>query len=94
MKILKKRKKAPEKDAKKESIFKDLALVLESAGYVVRREKLKTGYGWKVLSGQCKCDDNKYIFVDSQLPQDDQIDFLMQKMQSLGIEAAAKECAK
>lgn len=73
------------RDGQKESIFKALVLSLRSAGYEVRREKLKQGHGWKVVSGACRAGEQSMIFVDSRMPQDDQILFLKARMTELGI---------
>ena len=80
MKIIKKKKVFKAKNSKKELIFKGLVSILSENGYVVRREKLKAGNGWRVVSGQCKFEENKYIFVDTVLGQDEQIDFLIEKI--------------
>ena len=64
-------------DHEKDSIFKELASLLTAAGYDVRREELKTGHGWKVMSGSCRLEAQKLIFVDKKLPQDEQIAFLV-----------------
>jgi len=84
------------KDGKKEALFRDLVLALKGAGFEVRREKLKGGHGWKVVSGTCRAQDNRLIFVDNRMPQDDQILFLQSKIRELGIslisETASKDC--
>ena len=77
--------KAMPHSAEKESIFKELIRIANSAGYQVRREKLKQGYGWKVISGFCRLEERKLIFVDQRLPQDEQIAFLVQRIKSAGI---------
>ena len=75
------RSRDPEKDA----IFRDLSLELSRAGYQVRREKLKRGHGWKVVSGSCRALENNLIFVDQRLTQDEQIQFLRSKISELGL---------
>ncbi len=45
-------------------------------GYTVRREELKRGHCWKVLSGSCRSLSTRFVFVDSRLSPDDQIAFL------------------
>ncbi|MCO6432592.1 MAG: hypothetical protein J5J00_17200 [Deltaproteobacteria bacterium] len=67
-------------DSGKESIIKELSLLMTRMGYSVRRERLKQGHGWKVLSGVCRANDNRYIFVDRKLTQSDQISFLLSKL--------------
>ena len=68
------------KDPKKEAVFKGLAAQLQAAGYFVRREKLKAGPGWKVISGACRAQDKNFIFIDPKLTQEDQILFLQAKI--------------
>ena len=93
MKILKKRKQrnrgAEKKDPEKERVFRLLVDILTASDYVVRREKLKQGLGWKAISGACQLESDKLIFVDRRMPQDDQIDFLVSKVQSLGLDASS-----
>ena len=72
------------KDPKKEGLFRELSEKLSVHGFVVRREDLKAGHGWKVISGGCRLDRERYIFVDRKIPQDDQIDFLKSKLTELG----------
>ncbi len=86
-----KKRIVPLKDPKKESIFKGLACALDRAGFVVRREKLKAGPGWRVVSGSCRAETQKLIFVDPRLPQDDQIIFLRARAASLGVSLAEPE---
>ncbi len=76
---------APSKDPKKESHFKELVGMLGAAGYVVRREKLRQGPGWKVVSGSCRALSSRLIFVDPRLPQDEQILFLKARISELNI---------
>lgn len=85
MKIIKKKKNTSKRNPKKESIFKGLAEVLNQNGYKVRREKLKTGHGWRVVSGKCKHEETSYIFVDSVLGADEQIEFLAEKIKEFGM---------
>jgi hypothetical protein len=93
--IKKKRSRAPSlalpKDPKKEGVLKALAGIIEKAGVVVRREELKRGPGWKATSGFCRHNDSPIIFVDRLLPQDDQINFLLDKISELKIEASGQE---
>lgn len=72
-------------EPKKESVFNELSSILGAAGYVVRREKLKAGPGWRVVSGMCRKDDNKLIFVDRRMTQDDQILFLASRISALKV---------
>lgn len=90
--FMKTRKKiALAKDPKKECLFKELSGVFKEAGVLVRREKLKTGPGWKVISGACRVENQSMVFVDPRLPQDDQILFLRARAQELGVKLAIVE---
>ncbi len=60
--------------------YKELVGKLEELGYVVRREELKRGHCWKVLSGVCRSLAQKFIFVDSRLKPDEQVAFLSAKL--------------
>ncbi len=77
--------KANPRDPKKEGILRDLSARFGGAGFLVRRERLKTGPGWKAVSGSCRAGENQFIFVDSRLTQDEQIEFLKTKALELGI---------
>lgn len=66
--------------------YKELVGKLEGMGFVVRREELKRGHCWKVLSGVCRSLTQKFIFVDSRLNPDEQVAFLSAKLAD--IEAA------
>jgi len=79
------------KDPAKESHFRELAATFKNAGYTVRREKLKAGPGWKVVSGSCRANDQKLIFVDPRLSQDDQILFLKARASSSGVAIVSSE---
>ena len=63
--------------------FKDLTIQLESKGFVVRREELKRGHCWKVISGTCRSLTQHLVFVDSRLAPIDQISFLESKLADL-----------
>ena len=90
MKLVKKSKHAlSAKDLEKENKIRELASQLEQAGYKVRREKLKQGPGWKTMSGSCRVQSDKLIFVDRKNPLDDQILFL--KSMAERVESFAKE---
>lgn len=79
------KKAIPLRDPKKESLFRGLSETLREAGYFVRREKLKQGHGWKVVSGSCRLKASDLIFVDQRMSQDDQIEFLVSKIASLRV---------
>lgn len=70
---------APQKERK----YNELVGRLESAGFTVRREELKRGPNWRVMSGACRSIDRKIIFIDSRLSPDDQIAFLLGKVSDL-----------
>jgi hypothetical protein len=89
MKKASSKKHTPTKDPKKESVYKSLVGLLEENGYQVRREKLKRGLGWKVYSGACRAVTIRIIFVDQRLGQDEQINFLQERIQVLGLERVA-----
>lgn len=72
-------------DPHKDSIFKQLGEIVRAHGVIVRREDLKQGHGWKVMSGICRLEQERIIFVDRKLPQDEQITFLIQRMSAAGI---------
>ena len=67
-------------DSKKEGVLKQLVGICAKKGWVVRREQLKRGHGWKVVSGTCRKAEERLIFVDRRLSQDDQIAFLVGKL--------------
>jgi len=88
VKIIKKKAKTGrvgQESAKKISVINELSRCLDSAGFRVRREKLKQGHGWRVVSGSCSTPEQRMIFLDSRLSQDDQIAFLSSKLVSFGI---------
>lgn len=64
----------------KESLLSELACILSSSGFRVRREKLKQGIGWRAVSGSCRVMSDRMIFLDRRLPQDEQIDFLVDRI--------------
>ena len=78
----------------KEATLRELVRLLGLAGFVVRREKLKQGHGWKVLSGNCRLDEAKLIFVDTRLPQDEQINFILDRILALSISLAEADLEK
>ena len=73
----KKRKSSrPTWSKEQEHRYKELLVQLESKGFTVRREELKRGHCWKVVSGSCRSFSHHYVFVDSRLAPQDQISFL------------------
>lgn len=63
-----------------EGRYRELFEQLEGLGFVVRREELKRGHCWKVLSGSCRSQAQRFVFVDSRLSPDEQISFLASKI--------------
>ena len=80
-----KRKRAsrPSWSKAQEDTYKECVSVLETAGYLVRREELKRGHCWKVVSGSCRSQSHRYVFVDSRLSANEQIAFLSAKVNDL-----------
>jgi hypothetical protein len=70
------------KERELERKYKELALHLSSKGLTVRREKLKSGVGWKAVSGSCRVKDSKVILIDNKLPLLEQIEFLHSFLQT------------
>jgi hypothetical protein len=62
---------------------------LEAAGFRVRREELKRGHCWRVVSGACRSRADHYIFVDSRLSAQEQIAFLNAKAREVEAPEAA-----
>lgn len=95
MPVLSKRSKVKlaTRDPEKEKKFKELVSLLATQGYTVRREKLKQGHGWKVVSGSCMALGQKLVFVDQRMTQDDQLTFLRSIAETVGVtlESAAPE---
>jgi len=56
--------------------YKELVVELEGKGFQVRREELKRGHCWKVISGACRSLTQQLIFVDSRLAPQEQLTFL------------------
>ncbi len=71
-------------DGKKEANIRGLISDIEALGVQVRREELKRGLGFRVMSGRCRAFDKAMIFLDRRLSQDEQIDFLKTQAAALG----------
>ncbi len=56
--------------------YKEMVAQLEQLGFTVRREELKRGHCWKVVSGSCRSLSQRFIFVDSRLAPQEQMSFL------------------
>ncbi len=80
------------RDPEKEKLFRELSEQLAQRGYTVRREKLKQGFGWKVVSGACQALGQRMVFVDQRLSQDDQISFLRSRL--LAVESSEAQSAE
>lgn len=64
-------------DKKKEQQIQSLIEVLATQNIQVRRERLKRGSQWSVQSGICQLGEALTVFVDRNLSQDDQVEFLI-----------------
>ena len=82
---VRKKKSEKAKNSEKEADFRAKSRFLKESGYQVRRERLKTGPGWRVTSGQCRLNEEKMIFIDSSMAIEDQIEFLDDKLFELGL---------
>ena len=75
----------------KESLLNELACILSSSGFRVRRERLKQGHGWRAVSGSCRVMTDKMIFLDRRLPHDEQIDFLVDRIAESRIQISPEQ---
>jgi hypothetical protein len=75
-KAKKKKASRPTWTQEQEQRYKALVVQLEAKGFVVRREELKRGHCWKVVSGSCRSLSQNLVFVDSRLAPNDQVAFL------------------
>ncbi|MEY4701039.1 MAG: hypothetical protein RL326_1226 [Pseudomonadota bacterium] len=69
--------------------YKEMVGQLEQLGFTVRREELKRGHCWKVVSGSCRSLTQRFIFVDSRLAPQEQLSFLEATILELKTEADA-----
>ncbi len=89
IKKLKRRKSSrPSWSESQTARYKELVGKLDGLGFVVRREELKRGHCWKVLSGVCRSLTQKFIFVDSRLNPDEQVAFLSAKLTDIELSDA------
>ena len=79
------RPKQKARDPQKERRFQELSRLLAEHGYTVRREELKSGRGWRVLSGTCRALEQRLIFVERRLSQDEQIQLLLERTKQIGV---------
>lgn len=87
-KAKKRRSSRPSWTKDQELKYKEFLTQLEEKGFTVRREELKRGHCWKVVSGTCRSESNHFIFVDSRLAPPEQIAFLESKVRDLDHEEA------
>lgn len=78
-------------DSGKDRAIRTLCQILSEKGLEVRREELKRGPGWRATSGACRILERKVIFLDRRIPQDEQLDFLVERVHRLGIVPRAEE---
>lgn len=79
-KAKRKRSSRPTWTKEQEHRYRELLARLEVHGYIVRREELKRGHCWKVVSGVCRSLSQHFVFVDSRLAPQDQVAFLENKL--------------
>jgi hypothetical protein len=75
--------------------YKEMVAQLEQLGFAVRREELKRGHCWKVMSGSCRSLTQRLIFVDSRLAPQEQLSFLEAKILDVkgGVDSQVSEAA-
>ena len=83
-KAKKKKSSRPTWSKEQDGRYKELIGLLEAKGFIVRREELKRGHCWKVVSGACRSLNQHFVFVDSRLAPGDQISFLEAKLDDIG----------
>lgn len=74
-----------------EELYKECVVLLEQAGFLVRREELKRGHCWRAMSGSCRSLTHRYVFVDSRLTANEQIAFLSAKLSELNLKPTTPE---
>ena len=62
-----------------------MSALIEEAGFTVRREKLSRGPAYKVRSAGCLFSGDKVLFVDRNLPEDQQVGLLINYLLELGL---------
>jgi hypothetical protein len=72
-------------DKKKEQQIQSLIEILAAQSIQVRRERLKRGSQWSVQSGICQLGDALTVFVDRNLSQEDQLEFLISTICQLSL---------
>ncbi|MCB0335009.1 MAG: hypothetical protein KDD62_01845 [Bdellovibrionales bacterium] len=86
-----KKKSAGISEKERQQAYKSLVSILTNHGYTIRREKLRQGFGWKAHSGSCIALEQQLVFIDSRMPLDDQIAFLIAKLLNADIQASPEE---
>jgi len=64
------------RENKQEGLFRELKSFAEQAGFEVRCEKLFREVGYRVKSGGCSVNGQKWVILDRSLPPRDRIDLL------------------
>ena len=78
-------RKASAKDNLQENLFRELRSFAEQCGIEVRCEKLSRDFGYRVRSGGCTVNGNKWVIVDRTLPARERLDLLADEIrESLG----------
>ncbi len=68
-----------------EQSIRRLSQVIEDTGINVRREKLSRGLAYRVRSAGCLFSGDKTVFVDKNLPEDQQVSILLNYLVDLEI---------
>lgn len=68
------------KEAKEEREIRGLVRLFAKKGFVVRREQLARGNGFRVKSGNCVFHGQDMLFVDRRLPPSEQRRILVDSM--------------
>ena len=68
--------KTSAKNAAQENLFRELRSFAEECGIEVRCEKLSRDFGYRVRSGGCTVNGNKWVIVDRTLPARERLDLL------------------
>ena len=77
--------KTSTKNNLQENLFRELRAFAEQCGIEVRCEKLSRDFGYRVRSGGCTVNGNKWVIVDRTLPARERLDLLADELrESLG----------
>jgi hypothetical protein len=88
------RKELTAKEKNEEQKVKAICKVFKSAGITVRREKLSRGHAFRVKSGACYFSGDNILFVDKNLPNDQQFSVLCDAFEKLGLIKDAPDLSK